>query len=140
VFKPERWRSVMRPAERKFDFRRSPRSTVKKGNTKMAIVFDQFKFYNENGIPAHISLEAPIGTTILDLDVNPQSYAAVPAFSVQNIASLRLTVQADPADHSPDIETIDLGNASPYPVYLTAFAARSAIGSIEGEVSLAFSR
>jgi hypothetical protein len=104
----------------------------------MAILFDDFKFRNWNGIPVHISLEAPIGTTILKLNVNANSDANVPVFSVENTTSLKLTVLADPADHpNPDIETIDFGNATPYPIYVTAFSARSAIGSIEGEVSLA---
>jgi hypothetical protein len=82
-----------------------------------------------------VYLEAPIGTRVADLPVRPESDADVP-LSVKDVASLKLTVLADPDDHPADTETIDLNHASPYPVYITSFAARSAIGRIEGELSL----
>lgn len=93
----------------------------------MPVLFNKFRFRNLNGIEARVYLEAPIGTRILDLTVRPDSDANIPQFSVENVATLKLTVLADPDDHSPDTETIDLTKADPYPVYVTSFTARSAI-------------
>jgi hypothetical protein len=111
----------------------------KKGEIHMTIIFDTFKFHNDNSVAVHIGLEAPIGTTIVDVDVNPNSDATFQKFSVENIASLKLTVVAPSHGNYTDTETIDFSNdATPYPVYVTAFTAHSGIGSIAGEVSLAF--
>lgn len=55
----------------------------------MTVLFNKFKFHNLNGIEVQVLLEAPIGTTILDLRVGPQSDANVPRFSVKDLSSLK---------------------------------------------------
>ena len=63
----------------------------------MAITFKQFKFHNQNGINADVTLEAN-GQTVVSKTVAGDGDLQVP-LNIPAVSKLKLTVSADPGDH-----------------------------------------
>jgi hypothetical protein len=103
--------------------------------------FNQFNFHNDNGIAAKVTLEAPIGTTVISgRTIQADGDVQVP-FALTNVSSVKLSVVADADNHEPDAYTVDMTRAAtPYPLYITSFTAHSGIGRIAGQISLELGR
>ena len=102
----------------------------------MSTTFREFTFQNRNGVSVALTLEAPVGTPIIQTEVRGmQSVTFTP--NVSDIRAAKLTIVASGHENYPDVETFELGG-SPYPLYFETLNAHSNIGSIHGTVSAAF--
>jgi hypothetical protein len=102
----------------------------------MPTAFSKFVFENRNGVSVKLTLEAPVGTPIIQTDVAAQSSVTLNP-NVNDIRGARIRVVALGHEDYPDTETFELGG-SPYLMYFEILNAHAAIGSIHGVVSAAF--
>jgi hypothetical protein len=101
----------------------------------MPTTFREFVFENRNGISVKLTLEAPVGTPVIQTDVGPRASVTLNP-NVSDVRAARVKVIAGGDEHT-DVETFEL-SGSPYPVYFETLKAHSSIGSIHGVVSAAF--
>jgi|SRR5215210_4941700 len=102
----------------------------------MSVAFRQFEFQNRNGVEATLTLEAPIGTQLVNTRVPPNGTFTVNP-NVNDVQAAKIIVVAQGHEDYPDVETINLSGA-PYVTYIETLLARSSIGSIHGTVSAQF--
>lgn len=107
---------------------------TKEGNY-MATNFSELVFENQNSIAVKLTVEAPIGTPVINTDVREN--ATIKLYpNATDVRSVRITVIAGGPEHT-DVESFDL-NGSPFHLFFETMKVRAVIGSLHGVVSAAF--
>ncbi len=97
--------------------------------------FRELNFENRNNITVKLTLEAPVGTPVIETEVAAQNTVTLYP-NVTDIRDVRITVVAGGREHT-DVETLEL-KGSPFQMFFETLTARTSIGSIHGSVSAAF--
>ena len=101
----------------------------------MSTAFREFVFENRNSISVKLTLEAPVGTSVIQTDVAGEASVTLNP-NVNDVRTARVKVIAGGEEHT-DVETFEL-SGSPHALHFESLKARSRIGSIQGVVSAAF--
>src|SRR5262245_38787342 len=101
----------------------------------MSTNFRELVFQNQNSIGVTLTVEAPVGTRIIETEIRPNATVTLHP-NVNDISAVRMTVVAGGHEHT-DTETFDL-RGSPFPIFFETLKARTTIGSIHGLVSAVF--
>jgi hypothetical protein len=97
----------------------------------VAVKFDEIVFQNDNGIDVWLTVEAPVGQTVVREHPVPANQAYRVAPGTDNCSSALLVARA--ADHPEDRQTF-MVSASPQQAYMTHLTTRYVIGSIHGSI------
>jgi len=98
----------------------------------MSVKLEEVVFQNDNGIEVSLTVEAPVGHTVVDqhpVEANA-TYRVQPG--VENCTSILLVAKA--ASHDADREEFTV-SGRPTQAYLKQVSARYVIGSIHGSVA-----
>lgn len=97
--------------------------------------FRELIFENRNNISVKLTLEAPVGTPVIETEVGAQATVTLYP-NVSDIRDVRITVVTR-GHERPDVETLEL-KGSPFQMFFETLTARTNIGSIHGSISAAF--
>ena len=101
----------------------------------MPTTFRELVFENRNSISVQLTLEAPVGTQIIETEVRANSTVTLNP-NVNDVSTAKMTVVAGGHEHT-DVETFDL-RGSPFQIRFETMRAQAAIGSIKGSISTVF--
>ena len=101
-----------------------------------ATTFRKFVFENRNSINVSLTLEAPVGTQVLNTNVGPNTSINLEP-NVNDVQTAKVIVVAQGHEGFEDVETFEL-RGQPFPMYIETLTAQASIGSIHGVVSATF--
>lgn len=101
----------------------------------MSINFRELIFENQNNISVKLTLQAPVGTSIIETEVGAKATVTLHP-NVNDIRAVEIKVVAGGHEHT-DIETFEL-RGSPFPMFFETLQVRTSIGSIHGQASVRF--
>ena len=101
----------------------------------MPVNFREFIFENQNSNSVKLTLQAPVGTPIIDTEVGPNATRTFNP-NVNDIRNIEIKVVAGGDEHT-DIKTLDLRGLS-FPMFFETLQARTRIGSILSQGSARF--
>ena len=101
----------------------------------MSTIFRELIFENGNSIAVQLTLEAPIGSVVINTDVRQNSTVTLNP-NVTDVSAAKITVVAGGHEHT-DTQTFEL-RGSPLPMHIETLKAHTRIGSINGVVIAAY--
>ena len=101
----------------------------------MSTIFRELIFENGNSIGVQLTLEAPIGSVVINTEVRQDSTVTLNP-NVTDARSAKITVVAGGHEHT-DEQTFEL-RGSPSPMHIETLKAQTRIGSIKGAVTAAY--